>query len=451
MRIQLNAIAAVDAAMGIGRAGDIPWKAEAWAAADRAWFKEVTSGGSIIMGRRTWESIKRPLPDRRNIVVSKTLTHTALPVGVIAAWSLEDAIAKAGSPAWVIGGAELYAEFLAHPLARELHICYVPGDWRCDVKFPSHEWERAGATTRGDLTFAHYLPPAAMTAAEMHFNDILTRAMVEPPHDNRTGVPTRSLLAEQVRFPLTRGGRRILPLLTCKKVLARAVYIELLWFLRAEPNISFLKQNNVSIWDANTTEEFIARRGLNIFPGETGPIYGCQWRNWGGKIDQVAQAIELLRTDPNSRRIIVNAWNPTDNPAMVLPPCHYSFQFVVIGGALNIVVNMRSADMGLGVPFNIASYAFLAHMVALVVGMPAGELVINMADCHVYETHLAGLREWLTVAPVGSPFLEFSPRVMEKAAAGTLHIDDFHAEFGWSDITIRDYYPGPVIKLPMAV
>jgi thymidylate synthase len=248
-----------------------------------------------------------------------------------------------------------------------------------------------------------------------------------------------------------RSGRRILPLITCKKVLARAVYIELLWFLRAEPNISFLKQNKVSIWDANTTEEFITRRGLNIFPGETGPIYGCQWRNWGGKIDQLGAAIALLREDPNSRRIIVNAWNPSENPSMVLPPCHYSFQFVVIGGAVNIVVNMRSADMGLGVPFNIASYAFLTHMVALVVGMPAGEIVINMADCHVYETHMDGLREWLTAPPVGSPYLEFSPRVMEKAAAGELNIDHFHGEFGWEDITIRDYYPGPVIKLPMAI
>jgi len=451
MRTQLNAIAAIDAAMGIGLAGDIPWKAEAWAAADRAWFKELTTGATVIMGRRTWESIKRPLPGRKNIVVSKTLPHTSLPIGVIAAWSLEDAIAKTAGTAWVIGGAELYAEFLVHPLARELHICFVPGDWQCDVKFPQHEWGRMGTTTRGDLTFANYSLPESLTRAELHFNDILARAMEASPHDNRTGVPTRSLLAEQVRFPLMRGGRRLLPLLTCKKVLARAVYIELLWFLRSEPNISFLKQNRVNIWDANTTEDFIAKRGLNIFPGETGPIYGCQWRNWGGKIDQLGEAINLLRADPNSRRIIVNAWNPSENSSMVLPPCHYSFQFVVIDRAVNIVVNMRSADMGLGVPFNIASYAFLTHMIALVVGMPAGELVINMADCHVYETHIDGLREWLNSPPVGSPFLEFSPRVMERAAAGTLNIDDFHTEFEWKDITVRDYYPGPEIKLPMAV
>jgi len=449
MRKQLRAIVAIDNAMGIGLDGDIPWKNEQWASADRAWFKELTLGAAVIMGKRTWESIGRPLPGRRNIVVSKSISHTALPVGVIAAWSLEDAVAKVDGVAWVIGGAGLYAEFLTHPLAQDLHICGVPGDWQCDVKFPQHKWERINEITRGDLAFWHYKPPVDMTQAELHFNNILARAIAAPTRNNRTGVPTRSLLAEQVRFPLTRGGKRLLPLLTCKKVFARGIYIELMWFLRADSNISFLKQHDVHIWDANTTEEFIASRGLNLFPGETGPIYGCQWRNWGGKIDQLAQAIELLRTDPDSRRIIVNAWNPSDNQGMVLPPCHYSFQFIVIGGALNIVVNMRSADMGLGVPFNIASYAFLAHLVALVVNMPAGELVINMADCHVYETHLDAIAEWLRVEPVGSPYLEFSDRIMQRV--GALNIDDFHKDFSWDDVTIRDYYPGPLIKMPMAV
>jgi len=214
-----------------------------------------------------------------------------------------------------------------------------------------------------------------------------------------------------------------------------------------------LTQHKVPIWNGNTSREYLDSIGLTTYqPGETGPIYGYQWRHWGG--DQFAKVIETLKTNPWDRRMIVSAWNVEQLPLMVLPPCHYSFQFHVDPDCdgkpdrLNCLVNMRSADVALGVPFNIASYAFITHLVALIVGLKPGALSLSMADCHVYTNHFDGINKQLARSPNRFPTIRFSDRV---TAASDLTIDKFVNEFTIDDVIIDNYAPQGFIKLPMAV
>ncbi|WP_085920241.1 thymidylate synthase [Halomonas sp. CSM-2] len=246
-------------------------------------------------------------------------------------------------------------------------------------------------------------------------------------HD-RTGVGTRSVFGHQMRFDLSRG----FPLLTTKKLHLRSIIHELLWFLKGDTNIAYLKDHGVRIWDDWADEN-----------GDLGPVYGYQWRSWpdpkGGSVDQIANVLEQIRTSPQSRRLIVSAWNPAQVDDMQLPPCHCLFQFYVANGRLSCQLYQRSADIFLGVPFNIASYALLLSMVAQVAGLEPGEFVHTLGDAHLYSNHLAQAEQQLGRTPNAPPRLNLNPEVNDLF------------DFQFDDIEIVDYQPHPHIKAAVAV
>lgn len=245
---------------------------------------------------------------------------------------------------------------------------------------------------------------------------------------DRTGVGTRSVFGYQMRFDLTEG----FPLITTKKLHLRSIIHELLWFLAGDTNIAYLKENKVSIWDEWADDD-----------GELGPVYGKQWRSWaspsGESIDQIAKLLDGLTRNPDSRRHIVSAWNPADVDAMALPPCHCLFQFYVAEGKLSCQLYQRSADIFLGVPFNIASYALLTHMIAQVVGLKVGDFVHTFGDAHLYLNHIEQAELQLSRAPRALPTLKLDPTVTDLFA------------FRYDHIAIEGYDPHPTIKAPIAV
>ncbi len=246
--------------------------------------------------------------------------------------------------------------------------------------------------------------------------------------DDRTGTGTLSVFGWQMRFPLDEG----FPLLTTKKLHLKSIIYELLWFLQGSTNVRWLQERGVTIWDEWADER-----------GELGPVYGYQWRNWetpdGRKIDQISQVLESIRRNPDSRRHIVTAWNPGDVPKMKLPPCHAFFQFYVADGRLSCQMYQRSADIFLGVPFNIASYALLVLMVAQVCGLKPGDFVHTLGDAHLYLNHLDQAREQLSRAPRAFPRMRLNPEVKELSG------------FRFEDFTLEGYDPHPGIKAPIAV
>ncbi|GMU71561.1 MAG: thymidylate synthase [Burkholderiales bacterium] len=245
---------------------------------------------------------------------------------------------------------------------------------------------------------------------------------------DRTGTGTLSVFGHQMRFDLARG----FPVVTTKRVHLKSVIVELLWFLRGESNVGYLREHGVTIWDEWADAN-----------GELGPVYGVQWRSWpapdGSRIDQIAGLLAELRRNPDSRRLIVSAWNVAEIPRMALPPCHAFFQFHVAEGRLSCQLYQRSADLFLGVPFNIASYALLTHMVAQQCDLAVGDFVWTGGDCHLYLNHLAQVEEQLARAPFPPPRLAFR----RKPAS----LFDYTLD----DIEVVDYRHHPAIKAPVAV
>jgi thymidylate synthase len=245
---------------------------------------------------------------------------------------------------------------------------------------------------------------------------------------DRTGTGTRSVFGYQLRFDLAAG----FPLLTTKKLHLRSIIYELLWFLRGETNVRFLRENKVTIWDEWADAD-----------GELGPVYGYQWRSWpapdGRHIDQITQVIDQIKCNPDSRRHIVSAWNVADLDRMALQPCHALFQFYVAGGRLSCQLYQRSADVFLGVPFNIASYALLTMMVAQVTNLQPGDFIHTLGDAHLYSNHLDQAREQLTREPRPLPTMKLNPDVTSIF------------DFKFSDFTLESYDPHPSIKAPIAV
>ena len=276
-----------------------------------------------------------------------------------------------------------------------------------------------------------------------------------PDRGDRTGTGTRSLFGEQMRFDLSEG----FPLVTTKRVWFRGVAEELLWFLRGETNIRPLVAKGVSIWtdwplkryrqqtgDALSQDDFEKRvvedEGFAKEWGELGPVYGHQWRAFGegeNKVDQIERALRLIRKNPESRRIVVSAWNPPELEAMALPPCHVLFQFYVAEGRLSCQVYQRSADSFLGVPFNLASYALLTHLVADQTGLSVGDLVWTGGDCHIYQNHVEQVREQLSREPLPRPNLR-----IERTSDGI-------EKYRFEDFAVEGYDPHPVLKAPIAV
>ena len=245
---------------------------------------------------------------------------------------------------------------------------------------------------------------------------------------DRTGTGTRSVFGYQMRFDLSEG----FPMVTTKKLHLRSIIHELLWFLKGDTNIRYLKENNVSIWDEWADEN-----------GELGPVYGYQWRSWpapnGGHIDQISKLLTQIKNNPDSRRLIVSAWNPALVDEMALPPCHALFQFYVAEGKLSCQLYQRSADIFLGVPFNIASYALLTHMLAQQCDLQVGEFIWTGGDCHIYDNHLQQVQTQLARSPYPYPQLQLRRRPPSIF------------DYDYEDFEVLDYLHHPAIKAPVAV
>ncbi len=260
------------------------------------------------------------------------------------------------------------------------------------------------------------------------YEDLLRQVLeTGTPKADRTGTGTRSLFGAQLRYDLAEG----FPLITTKKVHLKSIVYELLWFLRGDSNVRWLQENGVTIWDEWADDD-----------GDLGPVYGVQWRSWptpsGEHIDQIQSALDLLKSDPDSRRNIVSAWNVGEIGQMALPPCHAFFQFYVADGKLSCQLYQRSADLFLGVPFNIASYALLTHMMAQQAGLEAGEFVWTGGDCHIYDNHVDQVREQLSREAYPYPKLEL------RQASSIF-------EYAYDDVRVVGYESHPAIKAPVAV
>ncbi|TAM70193.1 MAG: thymidylate synthase [Microbacteriaceae bacterium] len=272
-------------------------------------------------------------------------------------------------------------------------------------------------------------PPVATPSVATPYEDLLRDTLANGSvKTDRTGTGTRSVFGRQLRFDLAEG----FPLITTKRVHFKSIAYELLWFLRGDSNVAWLRENGVTIWDewADAT-------------GELGPVYGVQWRSWptpdGGHIDQIAQVIDTLRRDPDSRRMLVSAWNVSELSRMALAPCHALFQFYVADGRLSCQLYQRSADLFLGVPFNIASYALLTLMVADQVGLAPGEFVWTGGDCHIYDNHVEQVTEQLTREPYPAPTLRI------------LRHPESIFDYRFDDFELVDYRHHPAIRGAVAV
>ena len=497
----LNVIVAADSNGGIGvsQSNSLPWHLPS----DMKHFKEVTTKipaakdnmvrfNAVIMGRKTYESIPtqyKPLSNRLNIVISRTVPSDKVsnfedvsldkPLWVS---SLEEAIVLCTSATllrkvykiFVIGGASIYSQVLneSSPLFEYIHSVYITRVEKhqgvCDVSVSelaaNHTFwnnpalfhqEDAPVTQEeqqkgGENVQVRFEKWTKTNHEEHQYLNLIERIISHGTlKEDRTGVGTKSLFGAQMRFSLQNGR---LPLLTTKRVFWRGVVEELFWFIKGDTNANNLRDKDIHIWDGNGSREFLDSLGLtDRKEGDLGPVYGFQWRHFGasytdcdaeysGKgVDQLKNIVYSLKNNPNDRRMLLCAWNPISIPLMALPPCHVLSQFYVANGKLSCQLYQRSADMGLGVPFNIASYSLLTILLAKTAGLEAGELIHTLGDAHVYTNHIEPLKQQLLREPRAFPYLHFRKH------------PEFLEDYAMDDIDLVDYLPYPLIKMDMAV
>jgi len=431
------------------------------------------------------------LPNRLNVVLTRKRpaegddSVSPYPPDVLVAASVADAVEQLSKRSdvaelFVIGGEAAFKEALAMPNMARIFLTRVAKDLECDVFLPkfdesqfkvvscsktqSHNgisydfvvYEKPEYSNSGKL--ASPSAEAALVAVggrdkflheEYQYLDAC-REIIEKGNatGDRTGVGTLSVFGKQMRFSL----QKSFPLLTTKRVFWRGVAEELLWLIRGDTNAKHLSDKGVKIWDGNGSREFLDKRGLSHHEeGDLGPVYGFQWRHFGAKyetmhtdytgkgVDQLADCIKKIKEDPTDRRMLLTAWNPADLDQMALPPCHMFCQFYVANGELSCLMYQRSCDMGLGVPFNIASYALLTCMMAQVCGLKPGEFVHTLGNAHVYQNHVEPLKTQLERTPRPFPMLKINPEVKD--------IDGF----SFSDFELVGYDPHKKIEMQMAV
>lgn len=449
----LNIILATDENFGIGKDGQIPWDS------DLAYFKKITSNtndpdkkNALIMGRLTYKSmpIFRISRTRKCFVVTSSqfcehsTTSKTLQEAVIACQNDPNI-----ENIFIIGGAMMYKEVLETCHVDNIYLTRVHGSYDCDVSVPwlkniLRRYYKMNLKAGGRFTYEVYSENGE-TAYINLLKDIIKNG---EERSNRTGVDTLSVFGRSIRFPFKDG----FPLLTTKRVFWKGVIEELLWFLRGDTSSKRLSEKGVRIWEGNTSREYLDGRGLKYDEGDCGPVYGYQWRHWnaeygsyddsydGKGIDQIAQVIDSIKNDPYSRRHIISAWNVEQLDQMVLPPCHVMCQFFVSkDGELSCQMYQRSADMFLGVPFNIASYAALTYIIARETGLKPKELIMCFGDAHIYSNHMDAVEEQLQRDQLKFPTLRISS---DAGAYDSLKIDDF---------IIEGYSPHGTIKAPMAV
>lgn len=496
----LSCIVAATPKLGIGKDGGLPWRLKGDMAYFKRVTTEAPGAqeNGVVMGRKTWLSIPpkfRPLGGRVNVVLSRDPAAARaaldLPEGVACCASLDDAMAHlAGAgvhKVFAVGGAQVYAAALADPRCAEVLLTRVLSDADCDVFFPdpaaagfalaatsppeveggiAYAYEthaRAAAAPSKKRTLGDSNVAAAAAAGdggadakpapnleERQYLDLIRDILANGVRrGDRTGTGTISIFGARMKFSLRDD---VFPLLTTKRVFWRGVAEELVWFVSGSTNGAELAAKGIHIWDGNGSREFLDKRGLGHREEmDLGPVYGFQWRHFGAKytdmhadyagkgVDQLAACVNAIKNDPNSRRIVLSAWNPADLDDMALPPCHMFCQFYVADGELSCQMYQRSADMGLGVPFNIASYALLTRMVAAATGLKAGDFVHVIGDAHVYANHVDALKVQLEREPRPFPTLTLNPAKTD--------VDDFV----FADFTVTGYKPYPKIPMEMAV
>lgn len=458
-------IVAVDESNGIGKENSLPWTIPT----DMRHFRNTTKFvldkskmNAVIMGRKTYESIRKPLPGRLSIIISSSMEPIS---SLKIARSIEDSIKYVEEDdqietAFVIGGGDIYKQFIKHPLCTKIHLTKLNYNYNCDTFFPQipsnfkecdistaihldkNDDFIGGAT---ELVFKTYKYYNKCEQAYLNLiDDILNNGSIK---DDRTGTGTISKFGECLKFDLS---NNTIPVLTTKKVFTKGVIYEMLWIISGDTSSKTLEKNGVNIWKMNSNRDFLDKRGLNYEEGDIGPLYGFLWRHWGANyygadknykdqgIDQLQNCINLIRNDPCSRRIVVNAWNAETIPQSVLAPCHCFFQFYVNNGKLDCSLTQRSCDFLLGSPFNITSYSLLIHMIARICNLEAGTFTYFMGDVHLYKNQIDKVAEQLSRTPRKFPKIRFTGIQNE--------IDDFKYE----DIHIDEYYPYPAIKYPFS-
>lgn len=478
-RRTFSLIAAVTHNMGLGYRNQLPWRKFP---VDMKWFRQQTTDQTVIMGRQTWESMNsRPLPNRHNIVLSRRADQLKSDQeNVKFMTSLDQALTNISTEkAFVIGGSQLYQEAINHPDCQSLMITHTNIKLPADVFFPRisqdhflvKEVHKKGI--KGKLTPVDaeepievgyqmieyertqpYTHPSTIYLGEGGYLQAL-RDIIKYGEErvDRTGVGTKALFGLQFRYNLLRG----YPLLTTKKMFTKGIMGELLWFLNGQTDNQVLRDQGIHIWDGNSTREFLDQRGLTDFPEwDIGPSYGFQFRHAGakyqdchtkyfeqtdGRFDQVLYVLEQLKNNPHGRRAIINLWNPTDLNQMALPPCLFMYQFWVSEGKyLHCSLYQRSGDMGLGVPFNIASASLLMNILGKLTNLIPRELVHHIGDAHIYSDHLEPLERQIKRTPGPFPILKVEDRNQQT-------VEDFKL----SDFTIEGYHSYPGIKMKMAV
>lgn len=487
---KFSIIAAITRDYGLGYKNNLPWHKFPL---DMKWFREQTTNQTVIMGSKTWKSMdSKPLPNRHNIVLTRSAPPLGADPNVTFTSSLDAALAKISTPkTFVIGGSDIYRQAINHPDCESLLITHVDMKVPADVFFPDitadqfsvskvHKRGNKGKVTRvnmvGGYNVAEPLTEPVLTENEVPYeiieyvrsqpyshpsttyvgeagylkalNDIIEHG--ELRHD-RTGVGTKALFGLQFRYNLEHG----FPLLTTKKMFTRGIFGELLWFLNGQTDVSILREQGIHIWDGNSTRQFLDSRGLNeLAEWDIGPSYGFQFRHAGAtyqtaqtdysqqpRYDQVEYVINELKTNPHGRRAIINLWNPSDLGKMALPPCLFLYQFWVSEGKyLHCSLYQRSGDMGLGVPFNIASASTLMTILGKLTGLQPRELVHHIGDAHIYSDHIEPLKRQITRIPRPFPILKVQDRDQKR-------VEDFKLE----DFQVEGYQPYPGIKMEMAV
>jgi len=483
-----SVIAAATCRGGIGKDGAVPWQLPEDVARIEKLTAAVPEGrrNALVMGRRTWESIPTKLKSSEciHIVVTKAGQHeSTYPAEVLVASSVAAAMEKLAARSdvgeiFVIGGAAAFKEAVDLPGCARIFLTRVGKDVECDAFFPALDEAKFRAahvsTTRSqdglpydfvtyersdsgaDSLLKQVCGPLAKVGCagqflheEYQYLNAIREIIDNGVHtSDRTGTGTRSMFGKQMRFHL----QHSFPLLTTKRVFWRGVVEELLWFVRGDTNAKHLSEKGIHIWDGNGSREFLDKRGLGHREEmDLGPVYGFQWRHFGAKyvdmhtdytgqgVDQLAECIRKIKEDPTDRRILLSAWNPADLDQMALPPCHMFCQFYVANGELSCLMYQRSCDMGLGVPFNIASYSLLTCMVAQVCGLKPGEFIHTLGNAHVYQNHVEPLHTQLARTPRPFPTLKINPDVKD--------IDGFQA----SDFELVGYDPHKKIAMDMAV
>lgn len=433
-------IAAVDEKLGIARDGVIPWKCKE----GMTHFRITTTGSgsnAVIMGRRTFESMGKALPNRLNIVLSRSKVFD----NVIICDSLISALSKSNSAdnVYIIGGEEIYREASEKfgYLCKRLLITRIDGDYDCDKFFP-YNFEKLDIISSKPIDGGVIMEyDYKITHQEFIYHNIMRELLKESSRENRTNVETHSKFGVYLEFDISKE----FPLFTSKWVYFKGVLEELLFFISGKTDTKILEEKGVKIWQGNTRKSVLESLGLDYEEGEAGPIYGFQWRHFGADyprtekgFDQLNAVINSISSNPTNRRHVITAWNPTQLHLMALPPCHLLYQFYANDKKLDCLVFMRSCDMFLGFPFNLASYSLLTYIIASICNLKPGRVIFTIGDAHIYSNHIEQTKLLLSRTPLPWPEVEIN---------SVTKIDDIKSE----DIKLKNYVSWPAIKAEMAV